>query len=139
VKNRVIMNFSQSGTSTEQIINSLEALIHYGRFAAETVIVDGFDFSRGSQEDFRRFREFAKKMKLEIWFSASLKKDDNLFDEAGTPYELQDLMDEIQVLITLRYQNEHVQLNLVKNHGRPQTGDLQLSLDPATLLIAQTG
>ncbi len=138
VKNRVIMNFSQTGTNTEQILNSLKALIQYGRFAAETVIVDGFDFSRGSRDDLKLFREFAEKMSLEIWFSASLKKEDNLFDDEGTPYELQDLMDEIQVLITLRFQKNHVQLKLVKNHGYHQPEDLQLSLDPATLLIAQT-
>lgn len=138
VKNRVIMNFSQTGTSTEQILSSLEALIHHGRFAAETVIVDGFDFSKGTLEDLKRIREFAEKMNLEVWFSASLKKEENLFNEDGAPFELRDLMDEIQVLITLRYHNDHVQLNLVKNHNYPQPGDLQLSLDPATLLIAKT-
>jgi hypothetical protein len=138
VKNRVIMNFSQTGTRTEQILSSLEALIHYGRFAAETVIVDGFDFSKGTIEDLKRFREFAEKMNLEVWFSASLKKEENIFDEDGAPFELRELMDEIQVLITLRYHNDHVRLKLVKNHDYPQPGDLQLSLDPATLLIAKT-
>lgn len=138
VKNRVIMNFSQTGTRTEQILSSLEALIHYGRFAAETVIVDGFDFSKGTIEDLKRFREFAEKMKLEVWFSASLKKEEKIFDEDGAPFELRELMDEIQVLITLRYHNDHVRLKLVKNHDNPQPGVLQLSLDPATLLIAKT-
>ncbi|MFW6137438.1 MAG: hypothetical protein ACOC5U_05090 [Candidatus Aminicenantaceae bacterium] len=137
VKNRVIMNFSQAGTSTPQILNSLEALIRYGRFKAETVIVDGFDFSCGTREDLRRFREFADKMNLEVWFSASLKKERELFDEEGIPFELRDFLEGIQVLITLRYQNKHVQLRLAKNHGRSQPEDLQLSLDPATLLIAE--
>jgi hypothetical protein len=137
VRNRVIMNFSQTGTSTEQILNSLKALIKYGRFAAEAVIVDGFDFSRGPEADLKLFQDFAEKMNLEVWFSASLKKEDRLFNEAGVPYELQNLMDRIQVLITLCYQNDHVQLKLVKNHDHSQPEDLQLSLDPATLLIAQ--
>jgi len=137
VKNRVIMNFSRAGTTVEQILNSLEALIRYGRFTAETVIVDGFDFSRESQEELHRFREFADKMNLELWFSASLKKGKDLFDEQGIPYELHDFMEEIQVLLTLQYQDDHVQFKLVKNHDHSQPGDLQLSLDPGTLLIAR--
>jgi len=137
VKNRVIMNFNQEATRTEQVLRSLEAMIRHGRFAAETTIVDGFNFPRSSPDDLRRFKEFARRMDLELWFSASLKGPEPLFDEEGVPSELRPCLDSIDVLITLRHWNDRVQLRLVKDHGFSSPPDLRLSLDPTTLLIAE--
>ena len=44
VKNRVLMKFSQDSFSGEQVRRSLTALIREGSFAAEAIIIDGFDF-----------------------------------------------------------------------------------------------
>jgi hypothetical protein len=137
IKNRVIMNFNQEGTKTEQVLRSLEAMIQYGKFPAETVIVDGFNFIHSFPEDLGKFRDFAGKIGLEVWFSASLKGDEPLFDERGLPYELKRYLDYIDVLITLRSLENLVQLRLVKDHDYPSPGELKLGLDPGTLLIAE--
>jgi hypothetical protein len=137
VRKRVIMNFSQAGTRTEQVLRSLEAMIQHGRFAAETIIVDGFSFPQSTPDDLRRFKEFAGRMELELWFSASLKGPEPLFDDQGIPAELKGCLDHIDVLITLRHLNNQVQLRLIKDHGFSSPPDLRLSLDPTTLLIAE--
>jgi hypothetical protein len=137
IKNRVIMNFKQDGTKTEQVLRSLEAMIHYGKFAAETIIVDGYNFVQSAPEDLRKFKDFAAKMGLEVWFSASLKAEDPLFDERGLPHELKRYLDNIDVLITLRSMENLVQLQLVKDHDYPSPDELRLGLDPGTLLIAE--
>jgi len=137
VKNRVIMNFNQAGMRTEQVLRSLEALIQDGRFRAETVIVDGFSFSDGSAEDVARFKEFAGRMGVEVWFSASLWGPEPLFDDRGIPFELACCLDHIDVLITLHNLKDRVEMKLVKDDGHPVTGELVLSLDPKTLLIAE--
>jgi hypothetical protein len=137
IKNRVIMNFSQEGTRTEQVLRSLEALIRDGRFPAETIIVDGFSFPQSAPGDIQRFKEFAVRMGSEIWFSASLKGAEPLFDERGNPRELDCCLDQIDVLITLRHWNDRVQLRLVREHGVHSPADLNLTLDPKTLLIAE--
>lgn len=137
VKRRVIMNFNQAGTKTEQVLRSLEAMIQAGRFPAETIVVDGFSFSDESAEDVGRFKEFAARMALEVWFSASLKGDEPLFDERGLPRELGCCVHKIDVLITLHNEKDRVRLSLVKDHGHPAPGQLRLSLDPKTLLIAE--
>lgn len=136
VKNRVIMNFKQEGTRTEQILKSLEAMITMGRFAADTVIVDGYDFSLSAPADLAKFREFAGRLGLSIWFSASLRGEGPLFDAAGTPLLLGDYLSAIDVLITLRAEPDHVRLRVVKDRAYPAAGDLPLKLDPKTLLIA---
>lgn len=137
IKNRVIMNFKQDAAKTDQILKSLETMIKFGQFAAHTLIVDGYDFSLGSPEDLQKFKDFAGKMGTEVWFSASLKGDDPLFDEKGVPLVLERYLDEIAVLITLGFKEEYVRLNLVKCHDCLSLGELPLKLDPQTLLIAK--
>ena len=137
IKNRVIMNFKQDAANTEQILKSLEAMIQFGQFAADCVIVDGYDFAKGSPEDLKAFKEFANRVGVEVWFSASLRGEEPLFDEQGIPLVLQGYLDEIAVLITLGFKDEFVRLNLAKCHECLTLGELPLKLDPQTLLIAR--
>lgn len=137
IRRRVIMNFKQDGAKTEQVLRSLEAMIVHGNFRAGTVIVDGLDFDQAGPDDLRKFRDFAGRLGLEVWFSASLKKDDPLFDEQGIPYELKDFLGTIDVLISLQHHGDHVHFNLVQDHGRLAAKDIRLKLDPTTLLIAK--
>jgi hypothetical protein len=136
IKNRVIMNFKQEGTRTEQVLKSVEAMVTLGKFAAQAVIIDGYDFIQGKCEDLAKFKEFAVKLGLEVWFSASLKEaDPGLYDAAGIPIVLIPLCSAIDVLITLHATGDHVELKVVKDHGHPAAGLLPLKLDPKTLLI----
>ncbi len=137
IRNRVIMNFKQEGMHTGQVLKSVEALISQGQFAAEAVIVDGFDFSMSCQEDFRLFRDFAERLQLEVWFSASLKGEEPIFDESGIPLLLKGCLEEVAVLITLGFSEGYVRLNLAKNHDAPPAGELPLRFDPKTLLIIE--
>jgi hypothetical protein len=137
IKNRVIMNFKQEGTRTEQVLKSVEAMITFGKFAADSVIVDGYDFVQGTCEDVAKFKAFALKLGLEVWFSASLKEAESglYYDDAGIPFALAPLCEAIDVLITLQATGDHVELKVVKDHGHPAAGLLPLKLDPKTLLI----
>lgn len=137
IKNRVIMNFSQEGVTTEQIKNGLDAMIRSGNFAADVIVVDGYDFEKASPEGLGQLKELASELAVEIWFSASLKGEEPVFDDRGVPRELQNLLDQIDVLITLGYVKDHVQLRLIKDHDRESNEDLRLRLDPKTLLIAE--
>ncbi len=136
-RNRVIMNFKQEGTRTEQVLRSLEAMIVHGQFGAGTVIVDGLDFGQAGPEELAKFKDFAGRLGLEVWFSASLRGEDPLFDERGIPFELKGHLAAIDVLISLQHHGDHVHFSLVKDHDRLAPKDLRLKLDPKTLLIAR--
>jgi hypothetical protein len=137
IRRRVIMNFRQDGARTEQVLRSVEAMIVHGNFRAGTVIVDGLDFSQAGPDELLKFRDFAGRLGLEVWFSASLKTEDPLFDERGIPYELAGHLGAIDVLISLQHHGDHVHFNLVQDHGRLAPRELGLKLDPTTLLIAK--
>jgi hypothetical protein len=137
IKNRVIMNFKQDGAKTDQVLMSVESMIKYGNFPADSVIVDGYDFLHASPEDFKKFHDFAGRLDVEVWFSASLKGEEPLFDERGLPRELSEFFPEMNVCISLYYKNEHVTLNVCKDRDHTPPGELDLKLDPATMLIAE--
>jgi hypothetical protein len=137
IKHRVIMNFSQEGITAEQIVSSIDAMISHGKFAADTIVVDGYDFNKKNIEGIITVRDFAARLGIEIWISASLKGEEPLFDEKGIPHELKEYLEEIAVLITLKYMGDYVHLKLVKDHDEIPSRDLLLKLDPKTLLIAE--
>lgn len=134
-KNRVIMNFKQDAARTEQILKSVEAMINLGKFPAQTIIVDGYDFYSADVDDFVKFKKFALNQGLEIWFSASLREDENLLDEKGVPFVLKKYWNAIDILITLKYKNQAVSLTVVKDYDLKPAGELSIRLDPHTLLI----
>ena len=137
IKNRVIMNFKQDGANTEQVLKSLAAMIEHGNFPADAIIVDGFDFTQSCSDDLDLFKKFAEKLELEVWFSASLKGDEPLFNESGIPFLLDGCLGKIDVLITLRFDKDHVRLVLAKDHEFSSPKNLDLKLDPKTLLISE--
>jgi hypothetical protein len=136
IRNRVIMNFRQDAANTDQVLKSIESMIDYGKFTADTVIVDGYNFRESTCEDLQKFKDFAHRISVRIWFSASLKGDEPLFDEKGIPHELKACLDQLDVLITLAFKDDHVRLLLVKDYEFPPPGDLKIKLDPKTLLIS---
>ncbi|MFP4115261.1 MAG: hypothetical protein ACOCZB_00535 [Spirochaetota bacterium] len=137
IKNRVIMNFSQDRVSAAHLLRSLRSMVTDGRFAADIMIVDGYDFEQGNVETLEALREFAGELGLEIWFSASIHRDDPRTDDNGVPMMLSPFVGSIGVLITLQPTDGHIKLSLVKDHDRYVTEDLHLMLDPKSLLIAE--
>ena len=75
VKNRVLMNFNQDGISKKQILKSLRAMIIDGGFSADSVIIDGFDFSNANRECISNVKTFAEELGLSVWYSCTVKDD----------------------------------------------------------------
>ena len=135
IKNRVIMNFKQEGTRTEQVLKSVEAMITFGKFAAETIIVDGYDFTRSGCDDLARFKEFAAKLGLEVWFSASLKETG---DPSTTPTASRSCSSRSAPRSTSSSPSTPGRPRRVQGHQGPRhpaPGVLPIKLDPKTLLI----
>ena len=138
IHNRVIMNFNQQGVSIDQIVSSLEALIKDGRFPADAVIFDGYEVSDRSAGELDAIRNFAEKQGVEIWFSVSLTGDNGpLFNEQGIPSVIEKIVDKIDVIVDLRHEGDYIHLEVAKDHEMVEHRDMQLKLDPKTLLIAE--
>ncbi len=137
VKHRVIMNFNQEGVTTDQIVKSLRAMIVDGGFKADSVIVDGFDFTRATPDHLAKVRAFAAEMNLEVWYSCTLLGEEPLYDKNNVPVILRDYLKDVGVLIVLEPKTEYIHFIVVKDHGRMNPSDLSIKLDAKTLLIAE--
>jgi predicted ATP-dependent serine protease len=142
VKNRVLMNFNQDGMSKDQILNSLRALIVDGCFKPESVIIDGFDFSRTDRECVTQVKDFAAKMELSVWYSCSVNDEGQQYDKQNIPLLISAYADLFDVVIVLEPKPDHVELSISKDRATShKTGALKpmaMRLDPKTLLILET-
>ena len=137
IKNRVIMNFNSQGTTIDQVLKSLSAMMTEGHFPADSVIFDGYKLAEASQEDLDKLKSFAKEANIELWFSVSLNGEDPTFNKEGVPTALVEKIKDLDVLITLKYSGEHVHFQVVKDHENLEPKDMLLKLDPKTMLIAR--
>lgn len=139
IRHRIIMNFNQQGVALGKVLGSVRSMIRDGHFAADLIIVDGYDFAGVSAAELAEVHRFAGELGLEIWFSVSLGHEEPKFTPAGIPELLTRVIDELAILICLRAEERHVRLQLVKDHDAPSVKALPLELDPKTLLIALEG
>jgi archaellum biogenesis ATPase FlaH len=135
VRNRVLMNFNQEGMTSLQIIVSLRALIVEGGFKADTLVIDGFGFSRASEERLSKLKTFAKEVGLSIWYSCSV--NDGMFDDRRIPLILKPFQNIVDVVITLEQKASHIELSVSKDRDFYPPDPLAMKLDPRTLLILE--
>ena len=141
VKNRVLMKFNQEGLQLDQILKSIRALVKDGGFNAETMIIDGFDFSAAAESHISTLKAFASEMGLSIWSSCTVRGEKPFYDKRNIPLVLKDYADLFDVIVILDPQQDHIALAVSRNRnlGGPD-GSLgpdgpRLRLDPKTLLI----
>jgi hypothetical protein len=137
IRRRIIMNFNRASIRLPQVIDSLRSMIRDGHFAADVIVLDAYDFSSLAPAELEQVRGFAAEQGLEIWFSVSLGYNQPSYNAQGVPTLLEDLIDAFSILICLRPEENHIHLQLVKDHGAAVTEGLHLKLDPKTLLIAR--
>ncbi|MCL2762310.1 MAG: hypothetical protein FWD36_03755 [Treponema sp.] len=140
VKDRVLMNFNQDGMAKEQIIKSLRAMIVEGGFAAEAIIIDGFDFFRANNESCLQtslacVKAFAQELNLSIWYSCTINDGNQQYDKI--PAILTDVANFIDVVIALKPHQDHIELSVTKDRDAHDTKAMAMQLDPRTLLIRE--
>ncbi|GMO55778.1 MAG: AAA family ATPase [Termitinemataceae bacterium] len=136
IRNRIIMNFNQESVTVEVIRNSLRAMIVDGKFKAESVIIDGFEFAKAKIERISTLKTFAKELGFSIWYSYSSDNVVNV-DKNGVPQVLKTFEDMIDVIVSLDAKPGCTELSVVKNRDKYRPADSTLKLDTKTLLILQ--
>jgi len=135
VKNRVLMKFNQEGTTVDQILKSLRALIKDGGFNADSVIVDGLNFNLTGKEYVTAFKKFAGEMGISIWYSCNVNGKEPYYDSRNVPLAVKDFADLFEVIIILDPKDGHIALSISRDRDSYNAARLALKLDPRTLLI----
>ncbi|MFQ3619452.1 MAG: hypothetical protein SNJ78_00770 [Spirochaetales bacterium] len=137
VRNRVIMNFNQEGTKTSQVLRSLNAMIREGNFAANQIIVDGYDFWKATSEDMHLIKQFALDAGVTVWCSATVRPENEKIWERNVPPSLRPIEKDIDVLISLGEVEGNILIRLVKDREEYPKLDLPVRLDPKTLMMVE--
>jgi len=137
VMNRVLMNFNQEGMTTNQILNSLRAMIIQGGFKAEAIIVDGLDFNIAGRERIAAVKTFAQELGVAVWYSCSMNDDGQKYDKENIPVLIKDFADIVDVIITLEPKTDHVELSISKDRDSVISKSATMRLDTKTLLILE--
>ncbi|MDR1147845.1 MAG: AAA family ATPase [Spirochaetaceae bacterium] len=135
VRNRVLMNFNQESVSTDVIRRSLKSMIVEGGFKADSIIIDGFNFSITGRDRISTFKDFAKELGISAWYSCDITNTRDC-DKHGIPAVLKDFEDTIDVVIVLESKPAYTELRVSKEHGRYDIESI-VHLDPKTLLILE--
>ena len=137
LRNRVLMRFTQEGLSTEQILRSLKAMIRDGNFNAETVIIDGYDFSAKGREHIELVKAFAVEMGLSFWYSCNVDGEKQNYNSSNIPILIEDYVNLFDVVVVLVPKTNHVNLAISKDRETLNPEHKGLKLDPRTLLILE--
>jgi hypothetical protein len=137
IKNRVLLNFSQDGVTGPTILKSLKALIEEGGFPADSIIIDGFDFSKTSRDRMEAVKAGAKELGVSFWYSCNVKGDGPLYDKKDIPLIIKDYQDLFDVIIVLEAMPDHIALTASKDRDTTNLEHLAVKLDPKTLLILE--
>jgi hypothetical protein len=135
VKNRVLLNFSQDGVTGPTILKSLRALIVEGGFGAESIIIDGLDFSRTNRERMEAVKAGAGELGLSFWYSCTVQTQ--AYDKNRIPLVVKDFADLLDVIIVLDPKPDHIELSASKDRNETSLEHLAVKLDPKTLLILE--
>jgi hypothetical protein len=134
---RLIMNFNHFPVTFEYVIARLKTMEEVGKFNADCIIIDGYDFYNGSAESLAMIKKFAQETGCEVWFSASLIEDPSASAGRGMPEVLSRYSDLLDVVIVLTAETGGIRLRLVKDHQVIPQEDLHLILDSKILLITE--
>ena len=132
----MILHFKQTDISFEQLEKDIGVFYQGSESQPQMVIVDGYPFPVKSEDDFRQWKQLAEKHNLEIWFSATLHREDLALDQNGIPAPVNRFIELFSVIIMLHPESDYIDFKLLKDHDSQDLEKLRLMLDPKTLLIA---
>lgn len=135
IRNRVLMNFNQEGVNSDVIRRSLKSMVVEGGFKADSIIIDGFDFTISDRERVSTLKDFAREIGVSVWYSCDLSGTPP-YDKHGIPVVVKDIEDLIDVVIVLEPKTAYTELRVSKEHGNYKTESI-VRLDPKTLLILE--
>lgn len=136
IKHRLIFHFKQHNTPFEKIREHISVVTGSISLDADCIIIDGLPFENIKKEQLKDWKEYARELNIEIWFSAVLHRENLQLDENGIPAPVNCFSDLFSVIIMLNPQHEHIEFLLLKDHDSTDLEKMRLKLDPKTMLIA---
>ena len=132
----MILSYLGGSFSMEKLNTSLEMLREQMNFVPDAIVLDGYpSFKKVSEGQMKELKKLATSVDAELWLAAQSHREGDNCDERGVPDYIAQHEEHLSVIVTLETQSDHVSLAIRKDHANPDVADLQIELDPQTLLL----
>ncbi len=135
-RHKQIYSFSDSkGFNVAKLESTIEFLDQHAGFRPEMIELSGWpDFEALEPTTMASLKSLATKWNCELWVSAHTNGEMPTNDK-GIPEVISRCLDDIEVLVALESESDHVNLKFLKTHGEPKNTGMNLQFDPKSMLI----
>jgi hypothetical protein len=135
-RNRMIHTFVGHGFSLQRIGNAIDYMNQHMRFEPNVLIFEGFpEWAMATEDDLIALKDLAGRLQCEIWLEAQIHREGEEVDGRGVPLRIVRFEQYISMILRLHQNEDHVRLQLVKDHDNAELADIHIELDPKTLLM----
>jgi len=135
-RGRHILCYNRKFFSIEKLENSVAFLAETTGFSPDMVIMDGTPrFEKTEQWEIDGIRKLAAGWGAEVWTSAILHREGQELDARLVPAEVARYEKDLGVIIHLLPESDHVKVRITKEHQNADVAQVQMELDPRTLLL----
>jgi len=135
-RNRHILVYNREFFSLEKLEESVDFLKDAAGFVPDMVVMDGTPrFEKTEQWEIDGVKKLGAEWGAEIWTTAPLHRDNQEIDERDVPMEVARFDKDLSVIIHLCPESDHIRVRITKEHGNEDVAQVQLGLDPRTLLL----
>jgi hypothetical protein len=135
-RNRRINCYSIKNFSVDKLREAVGFMKEHGEFEPTVIVIDGWKFAGKTVEDLGKIRNIARELNAEIWMSATTHRDAKV-SERGIPEPIAHIEDQLDVILTMAHDGKGVHVGLRKDHDNAEVSELQLALDPTTMLLCR--
>ena len=134
-RGRHILVYNRDFFSVEKLDESVAFLKEAAGFTPDMVIMDGTPrFEKTEQWEIDAIRKMIAAWEAELWTTAVLHREEQQVDDRGVPAEVARFDDDLEVIIQLRPESDHIRVRIAKEHGN-EVADVPMRLDPKTLML----
>ena len=133
-RNRRIHCFAAHAFSLARLRETLAFMRDHSEFAPDKIVVDGVDFEQIEPSELTEWKEIAVVANAELWMSANTTRAAGR-SSTGVPNPVAQHEDAVDVILSMAHDGKRVHVALHKNHDNPAIPELNIALDPTTLLL----
>lgn len=135
-RGRHILVYNRETFTLEKLRQSIAFLRDGAGFTPDMVIMDGTPrFEYSEDWEIQGICELAREMNAEFWTGSNLHREGQELDDRGVPREVAWHEENLAVILGLQSQNDHVRVQILKEHDSEQPPTISLELDPETRLL----
>ena len=135
-RNRFIHVYNRKTFSLEKLEQSVAFLKDAADFVPDMVIMDGTPrFENTEAWEIEGLQKLASEWQAEVWTSSNTHREGQEMDARGVPVGVARFDEAMSAIINLEPDSDHVKVRIIKEHGSTEPAQIQIELDPKTLLL----